>query len=81
VEKRPDPLDVLGRCRVLDHHGEIGPAVDGEAGIFQADHARDRMAEMLDALCTSSARTRTMLGWEPREITLLADMEQNYFRS
>jgi nucleoside-diphosphate-sugar epimerase len=27
----------------------------------------------------SSARTRARLGWEPREIALLADMEQNYF--
>jgi nucleoside-diphosphate-sugar epimerase len=28
---------------------------------------------------TSSARTRALLGWEPKEPTLLADMEQNYF--
>lgn len=27
----------------------------------------------------SSARTRALLGWEPKEITLLADMEANYF--
>jgi nucleoside-diphosphate-sugar epimerase len=28
---------------------------------------------------TSSARTRTLLGWEPREPGLLADMDANYF--
>jgi nucleoside-diphosphate-sugar epimerase len=28
---------------------------------------------------TSSARTRALLCWEPRETTLLPDMEQNYF--
>src|SRR5262249_47631202 len=28
---------------------------------------------------TSSARTRALLGWDPKEPTLLADMEENYF--
>jgi hypothetical protein len=28
---------------------------------------------------TSSARTRALLSWEPRETTLLPDMEQHYF--
>jgi nucleoside-diphosphate-sugar epimerase len=145
LKEGPDALDVSWRRRVVDHHGEIGPAVDGKAGIFQPGEGLNRWpaGHRFDAarvyrlalergaagvpfhavaeegvpfkdiaaiigrhlklpvvsktpeeaeehfgwftrfaaidVPTSSARTRAPLGWEPREATLLADMEQHYF--
>ncbi len=49
LDQRFDPLGVRGRRRIVDHHAEIGPAIDCKGGIFERDRPQDRMAQMLDA--------------------------------
>jgi hypothetical protein len=36
-EQRADPLGIGSRRRVVDHHTEVGPTVDGEGRIFERD--------------------------------------------
>jgi len=38
-DQRPDPLRILRRRRTIDHHGEIGPAVDGEGRVLHREQA------------------------------------------
>jgi len=42
-DQRPDPLASPGR-RTIDHHGEIGPAVDGEGRVLPRSRPGDGVA-------------------------------------
>src|SRR5271155_128738 len=50
-----DPFRVLRRRRIIDHHGEVGSAIDRERRIFDRERAERRVFDVLDALALVAA--------------------------
>src|SRR5258708_13582676 len=70
--ERPDPIGVRGGRRVVDHHAQIGPAIDRKGRIFERQRAENRVSYVLDALAMAAdggiAPHCFELGAEPAEL-------------
>ena len=71
LDERSDPLGIRRSRGIVDHHAEIGPAVDREGRVFESDRSGDRMPQMFDAAAIAAdvvvAPHRLEFGTEPAE--------------
>jgi hypothetical protein len=71
-DQRANPLCIRRRCRIVDHHVEIRPAIDGKGRIFQRDRPGKRVPQGFGELAIRAADVivapyRFEFGAEPAE--------------